>query len=438
MREEHMSSDPEVQQDDDQDDGGWPDSEDGSFKSADAWVTFFIRLPFPFPLLPDRAHRFIWHGASYADPSNEIRMGTPPCVDARFVHVTMAPDEAPPVLRPGFFEGLALVLGDDDEENDSVSANVPSTQDKDRPMIQTWAILTTPAVLVEGEDSSHLRTACFERVIRELNHLIRAFSFIIDDPMVHPVNKEELDFLIVYEFRDVATGDPWGRGLFPLHANIPRGLPLPTEEQELQMYAVVFQQAHGHPFTKYREWLNRAKHSRYQRGDYEEAVIRLQTSVESLFFGLVYAIGVDAHLSAVEIDDRLARIESFSSLVKSILPAKLGGNWNVDAPTLPIGRYWQDLYLARNLVTHAGRHIDYYDMSRAFEAFDGLMEFVVERLLAQPRTFPRTILAFLGEPGLKRRGAWTKFFQSFSKKVVAEGPPFWWPDDLADREPSDQ
>jgi hypothetical protein len=422
---------------DGEDHGGWPDSADGRFKASSSVLTFYIRLPFPLPLTPANVHRFSWYGARYANPESEQQFGGPPFVDARFMHISVTPEYEPPV-RPGYFEGLSLLQdeGQGDEEGIEEANRLLALPPKDAKLIQTWVILLTPAVLLEGEDASHLQTACFERAIREMNHMIRAYSFIIEDPRVHPVNKEQLDPLVTWELKDARSGEAWAQGPFLLHHNYP-GLVAepPSQQQESLIFAVVFRAAHGDPFFKYRDWLNRAKHSRFYRGDYEEAIIRLQISVESLCYGLAQSVWVDAHLPVAEIERRLGEIDSFAALMKRTLPAQLGGNWDLTDGTRPVGRYWRDLYLTRNRLAHAGRRIDFYDATRAFEAFDQLMEFIVGRLLSRPRNYPRTILAFLGQPGLERRGAWSPFLRDFASQISKEGPPFWWPDDVAGRVP---
>jgi hypothetical protein len=120
------------------DQGTWPNSRDGRFSSGNAWVTFYVRLPFPFPLASDRGPRFTWHDARYADPNSEDRMGAPPCVDARLVHITLSSEEAPPFLRAGLFEGLQLLLDKEEEtENGIPPAEIPPMELSEE-VVQTW------------------------------------------------------------------------------------------------------------------------------------------------------------------------------------------------------------------------------------------------------------------------------------------------------------
>jgi hypothetical protein len=145
-------------------------------------------------------------------------------------------------------------------------------------------------------------------------------------------------------------------------------------------------------------------------------------------WALLRSVLVDKGLSAEQIEEQVKAVTGFASIMSTYLPRELRGNWSTSGK-LPVGKYWNDLYSLRNRISHAGHNISYQEVDAAFTAYYGLIDFVNRRLLARPRVFPRTLLALLGEPGLKRRGAWTKFFQSFVEEIAKEPNPLWWPED---------
>lgn len=405
-----------------------------AFDLGRSLLVFYVRLPFPLPLTPQLWHHFDW-GADYRDSAAMERMGQPPFVALQLIH--LREDVAPSPVRAGYMEGIKLILDQyevsDGPRHQPEPEPEPAVWSEDSVFIQTWVELVTPSELFVGEDDEDPVTACFERCLAQLNRLIRAYSFVVEDTRVHAVNKEALDPVIFVERIDVPTGQRWGRGLFTLHWNYNTPIEEVAPEKEELVYTVIHLQGTGHPFTRYREWLERAKHSRYRRGDYEEAILQLQTSVECLLSGLIRSIAVDEGRSESEIDDVIQDSTSFATIVTSLVPAKIGGTWDISNSHAPAGRYWRDLYLLRNRLVHAGDPVTYYEVEAAFSAYKGLMDYVESRLLSRPRRFPRTILALLGQPGLEKRGHWSRFLREFAERASEEPSPFYWPADKAGR-----
>ena len=123
----------------------------------------------------------------------------------------------------------------------------------------------------------------------------------------------------------------------------------------------------------------------------------------------------------------------FRRLLASLLPQHLGGNWNIKRASGAVGRYWRDLYELRCRIVHQGQMVTFAETAAAFEAYDFLVDYVTERLLLRRRRFPRTILGFLGIPGLHRRQAYSRFLRDFCATIEREEKPFWWPRDRAQR-----
>jgi hypothetical protein len=302
--------------------------------------------------------------------------------------------------------------------------------------MQTWVEAASPAAMLTGEDPGMgIFTSAFERTVVCVNRLLRAFNVVTDDHRVYPINKEVLDPLAFMSVEDCSTGESEHWGVFMLHKNLLDGpVRLLGDDEERDVWHLMDAVARGHPFMRHREWLDRACDARFRRGDYEEAIWCLQVSVENLLTGIVYATAVDQGLDRATVDERTADwTEPFSTLVRTHMPALLGGSWDIDSRKGPVGRYWRDLYLARNRTSHAGHVVSFTDIDRAFTAFDAFVDHVHARVLVQPRKYPRTLLALLGRPGLERRNAWNRTIREFADNLADEPYPYWQPWDQVGR-----
>lgn len=176
-----------------------------------------------------------------------------------------------------------------------------------------------------------------------------------------------------------------------------------TEEEENRLVAAVDLQGQSHPFTKHRELHDEAMYL-WGRGDLSGAVTSLQTAIESELFRVCFMLRLDEGATSDELDKWLAKDRYFKSLVTKDIPGKLGGAWNVTDGESPVGRYWRDLYEVRNRIVHSGLEPSYGQTVSAFSASDGLQAHLIDRLYANARKYPLTLLTLVGVEGLKRRG----------------------------------
>jgi len=405
----------------------------GSDESIIPVVRFIFRLPFWLPIDPEREHLF--GSQRFADPSHANQFPGDPVVHVTIHEVILNDENAPPAIRAGFIQGLAEVLGErPDVEADSsafraVSGAIPR---------QTWIEMAMPfAYMTHDQVEDELLTACFERGLSCLNQMLRAIRVVASrSGSVRPVNKEMLDPVAVALMEDPVTGEELGRNLFILHHRFVESLAerlVPDEEDSVSMYMELA--SFGHPHVKSREWLERAKDARFNRGDYEEALMCLQVSIERLFVGVVHSTGVDLGLSSTEVSSRVAEMaEPFKSLLTTHMPTIVGGRWSIESERGVLGRYWKHVYLKRNKVTHSGEQVSSADISQAFAVHDEVVDFLIGRLIAQPRKYPRTLVGLLGEPGLRKRGAWNRRIREAAEEFAREEGPYWEPWDTAGRQ----
>jgi hypothetical protein len=121
--------------------------------------------------------------------------------------------------------------------------------------------------------------------------------------------------------------------------------------------------------------------------------------------------------------------------ITKLLPEKLGGQWDIANPATAVGIYWKNLYTVRNLIIHAGMQPNSGHAERAQGAYYAIRDHLEGRLKARSRTYPRTLLARVGEAQLRERGWLTVSMRKFVQMASSEPYPFWLPYDIAQRSP---
>jgi hypothetical protein len=378
-------------------------------------LAFMLRLPFLLPIDEEILHRF--PVTDHLDADTGMLS-----VDVSVRHV---PVEAPPSLEPQAGTGFDVV------------AKCPGWPLPDWQAIaaehirieRTWVRLEIETQDTLDNGQSVLR-ALFESCLSELNRLIRAANHVADTklPMLRC---EQLEPLVPVEQFDPST-QQWTKCQLLL-LRLPRlgSATRLTTHQEHQLNAAINVQ--GAPgvmrnLVRQRDWLERAKHARSE-GDYEGAVVALQTSAEILMRAVHYLVLVDERRTAAHIETVTSqKATSFNKLYTKVLPGLLGGDWN--SPSSAAVIYSRDLYAARNDIAHAGRALTRRDYEAASKAYDGLVELINTRLLHVPIRYPRTALALLGQPGLERRSRWNGYFEQFANSLKDEPDVFWLPYDV--------
>jgi hypothetical protein len=143
-------------------------------------------------------------------------------------------------------------------------------------------------------------SSAFDASLTFLNRIIRAFVARTGDFRTRPIAREEIHALVVWELRDANDHALVGRGTLLVNENIPLS-PEPVSIDVERAIAITVRDSEPglrHPFTVYREWLERAKHAHLHEGDYEGAVLFLQTATESFLRGVFRMTLVDANLGS--------------------------------------------------------------------------------------------------------------------------------------------
>jgi hypothetical protein len=380
----------------------------------DRVLIFYWPLPIPMPV---SERSFIW------EPPEEFNQGQRPGSAVRWLSLRFRQftAEAPSLIPPNFHQELDKLLGE-------------SNVDRPKPraigqFLHTWCVA---AVAIEGDvEDSDVMSSAFDASLTFLNRIIRAFVARTGNFRTRPIAREEIHALAVWEVRGAKDHALVRRGTLLVNENIPLSPEPVSIDVELAIAITVRDSEPGlqHPFTVYREWLERAKHAHLHEGDYEGAVLFLQTATEAFLRGVFRMTLVDANLGSADIESEVARNESFKALIETGLPFRLGGRWDLSLSSTPVGVYWTDLYELRNRIVHGAIYVTAPDVRQAFAAYGGLRDEVNRLLLARSNRFQRTLLALMGEPGLRKRSRWSKQFEQTKRQIGLEAKPFWWPID---------
>ena len=105
----------------------------------------------------------------------------------------------------------------------------------------------------------------------------------------------------------------------------------------------------------------------------------------------------------------LDRTISHTARVLNNFPARLGGIWKAEGAGDMAG-YFRNLVRLRHRVVHAGHAPSESEADEAWQALLKLERYLGDRLAAEAslNKCPRAAFMYMGEPGLERRGRWTR------------------------------
>ncbi len=300
---------------------------------------------------------------------------------------------------------------------------------------EQWISMETPSArlsLEKVEDAAYP----FHRCVGVLGFFLRSHNFVFHDPHVYPVSTQELGN-VVYIGEYEIGGRAWHyRSSMLMHpGRLPAYKPYETrfksESEAIAWGARAL--ALGRPFSRSVQLVLRAERASGIRGDGADAVVGLQTALESRLYETWRLLLVDKGESAADIERRVAAETSFRSLLLTILPQFLGGSWNRTDKESAVGACWEKLYLLRNRVVHVGHEPSVYEFQAGRDAYDRLRHFVRERVWERRFLYPRTTLAVIGRDGMAARGWSDPNFDRRIEQFLAEPAPYFLPWDIAGR-----
>jgi hypothetical protein len=385
-------------------------------------VTFTFTLPFMLGLEDTDGHTLAIFD-EWADPNDIAHHGKVPTVRIRLHNEDIGGRELwmgdPTAALQRFYGDRAA------EAPDVIVPSIDKTYEQ-------WISLETPGARLRSESKDDPAFA-FHRCLSALNTFLAALDLAVSDLRISTISTHDVGPVVLRGA--ITKAREWVRvGDLVMH---PEALPFPPQTVPFEAIKKQFDSAtddlrYGRPFTFANLWHSRSLRALRLRGDHADAVVSVQTAVESMVYELLRSLMVDEGITGAEITKQVGPERAFKPMLATDLPARLGGNWNLSG-TGVVALYWSDLYLVRNRVVHGGDVPNLGEAERAQEAFLAFREFVSERLWRCWPRYPRTLLAKVGANGLERRGWMTGKVRTVCGQLTAEPLPFYWPRDVAGR-----
>ncbi len=279
-------------------------------------------------------------------------------------------------------------------------------------------------------DNNEIAIAAFERALEFTNNYLRAYTIGAEDSAIRMLTPEALDAPVLgVGFSHSTKPDHVRLGTFTTPAAT-RNKVFKIADPAL-LYARVQQgmesTSNKHPIDDVILWHVRAEHHVDWVGDYEMAVMALQTSVERRVFAMRACMIVDEGGTPPSTQEEGST--AFKTAFRNLGDKLGGGPWDLTNRTNPVGRYWHDLYELRNKVAHSGSSVDRATLERAFEAEQELVAEIEQRLLKRKTRYKRTALLVMGGIGLKEKGALSNTMRDFINHLKETGQKdrFWLP-----------
>ncbi len=387
-------------------------------------ATFTGRIPFLLGI-PDHLGHTISFPHPFVDPADAKVYGPHPTVDIR-VFALKTPGI--PMRSPGAAAALKRFY------NYDLPPGMPDRFAEDKLAdYEQWVTLETQGAIAAGEEPED-KAYAFHRALNVFNVFIQAVMVATQDYRLRTV--------VAHDFRPAITvGALMIRGRRWEHITDMMMFPDFPQKQtmlskapftEAQFRDGLRRIQNNAPFIRSLLWRGRVDDA-LRTGDSASAIVGLQTAAEALLFDTYTMLLVDDGYSKQEIEKELAPEPAVATLVKTLLKDRLGGHWDPTLLGTPVGRYWERLYQVRNEVVHRGFAPHFGHAEEARDAYEGLVGFIADRVRERCRRYPRTLLALVGEEGLRERGWLSGWIRRFVAETKTEPAPYFQPWDEASR-----
>ncbi|MFE6079705.1 hypothetical protein [Streptomyces virginiae] len=188
--------------------------------------------------------------------------------------------------------------------------------------------------------------------------------------------------------------------------------PMPFEQVQ-RVHGVLARLRLGDPWIVYAERKRDIEHSFFVNGNSNMTVVHAAVACEVLLMTALTMAMWESGTSPEDAASALS-VREIMPIVSGPLAAIYGGNW--DRNSNPAITAWRnEVAKKRNRIVHEGYRATEDEARLAFEASRALDTFVTDRMLRKVNKLPKTCLLAVGEPGLKRRGLWTRRIREFAE-----------------------
>jgi hypothetical protein len=164
------------------------------------------------------------------------------------------------------------------------------------------------------------------------------------------------------------------------------------------------------PMSKYLGFELDARNSLEILGDYQDAVIKMAIAIEILVKNLAMSL----EWERLTYPNRFQKTSSAEGNIFEEKPIKvmtgplseaLGGNWDRKKGVgSPVSDWYNHIKLPRDQVAHMGVGVAREEAEIAMRSLESIRKHCLDRLAANPKSYPITGLIFLNYPGIQNRG----------------------------------
>jgi hypothetical protein len=248
------------------------------------------------------------------------------------------------------------------------------------------AHVTASASVLETTDEA--LSGRFDLLLGKLNAVIIAYLLHTKDFTVFPISREVLELASLVRTIPVDSWSEAQQTLFIHHLAAPvkhEDLP-PDQLEEVLWYAHVVENALN-PFTLPAQLLLFARRY-WAGGQYRESVIAAQSGVETFLSTLFSKLLEAEGRTIAEVEQAIEEMPFIARIRREYHP-RIGGQWQPESFGTAVGTWYQQTYLLRNRIVHAGYLPSYEEAQAAYVAATDLIDYVVILLRKRKRKYPQ-------------------------------------------------
>lgn len=245
---------------------------------------------------------------------------------------------------------------------------------------------------IEKIDEEYLNN-CFNLLLEKLNEIIVGYRLHTKDETIYALRTSMLEFATIYRIISVQDWIEKDSGLMILNMNVPYVSEIIKNEDKneiLRMCNIIAQKTN--PFINSANFFVNAKMF-FRQGFYEESVLNSQIAVEVFIKILLRELLKVEGKTDTEIDIFIRDIP-FMSMIKKELSSRLGGIWDINKLGAPINKWYNNTYLLRDRVTHAGYCPCSEEVSNCINSSMQFIKYIEDLILSKKNLYRKISLYF--------------------------------------------